>query len=210
MKALRTLLCLTLAGTAAFWLPAQAQLLPGAPATAGNTAITAPPPQGVWLPGGRSYLGLNLGRSRSSVACSSTALTCDDSFRSTQFYTGTMLGNFWGVELAYADTRRLTRAAGEPREGLTLSLVGRTQLAPSLGLYGKLGTNYGRNDSSAFAAARAASALDRGFGLSFGAGLSYDFTPRLSATLQWDTTEPLSGGARDPVRSTSLGLKYRY
>jgi OmpA-OmpF porin, OOP family len=211
MRALRNLLCLTSAGTALFWLPAQAQVLPGAPSTAATTPVTAPPPQGVWLPGNRSYIGLNLGRARSNVACSSTALTCEDSYRSTQFYTGTMLGNFWGVEMAYQNTARGPRMAGDAREGLTLSLLGKTQLAPSIGLYGKFGTTYGRGEPSALSAARLASGNDRGFGLSFGAGLSFDFTPSLSATLQWDSTEfPNAGGARDPVRSTSLGLKYRY
>lgn len=213
MTALRTLLCLLFAGAAALWLPAAAQILPGAPATASNAA-TPPtnPPRGVWLPGGRSYLGLNLGRSRSAIACSSIALTCDDTERPAQFYAGTLLGNFWGVELGYLGKGRTAWAPGDTRaQGLTLSLVGKTQLAPSMGLFGKLGTTYGRSAVPALGAARAASGADRGFGLSFGAGLSFDFTPALSATLEWDSTDvPLAGGGRDPVRSTSLGLKYRY
>ena len=48
-------------------------------------------------------------------------------------------------------------------------------------------------------------------GLSYGAGVSYDFTPRLSATLEWDSNDfRFASGGRDPVRSTSLGLQYRY
>jgi opacity protein-like surface antigen len=123
-----------------------------------------------------------------------------------------MFGNFWGVELAYSNAARFSRFAGDaPAQGLTFSLVGKTQLVPSVGLYGKLGTRYGRGDASASSGARLGSSADRGSGLSFGAGLSFDFTPRLSATLQWDSTEvPVTMGGRDPVRSTSLGLKYRY
>lgn len=212
MTALRTLLCLLFAGTAALWLPAGAQTLPGAPATASNTVSPpASPPRGAWLPGGRSYLGLHPGRSRSGAACSSISLTCDDAQRPPQFYAGTMLGNFWGVEMAYMNTGRIARAAGEPAQGMTLSLVGKTQLAPSVSLFGRLGTNHGRGAGPALAASRAAYGMDRGSGLSFGAGLSFAFTPSLSATLEWDSTDvPLASGGRDPVRSTSLGLKYRY
>jgi hypothetical protein len=164
----------------------------------------------VWLPGGRSYLGLNLAPSR-STACSSIAFTCENTQPATQFQTGTMFGKFWGAELAYSDAARVGRFAGDaPAQGLTLSLLGRTQLMPSVGLYGKLGTTYGRGEPSALTAARAAYG-ERGFGLSFGAGLSLDFTPRLSATLAWDSVDvPVTTGGRDPVRSTSLGLKYRY
>lgn len=210
MRVLRAFPCLVFATAATFCGPSGAQLLPGAPSTAGAASVPAKPPAGVWLPGGRSYLGLNLGRARSQ-ACSSTALTCDNTQSSTQFYTGTLFGNFWGVELAYSDTARIARAAGDaPAQGLTFSLVGRTQLMPSVGLFGKVGTHYGRGEPSALAAVRAASGGDR-FGLSFGAGLSFDFTPRLSATLQWDSVDTsMIAGGRDPVRSTSLGLKYSY
>jgi OmpA-OmpF porin, OOP family len=209
MRALRTFPCLIFAGTAAFCLSSAAQLLPEAPAVPSRTVLDKPP-AGVWLPGGRSYLGLNLGQSR-SVACSSIALTCENAQPATQFYTGTMFGNFWGAELAYSNASRLGRIAGDaPAPGLTVSLLGRTQLLPSVGLYGKLGTTYGRGEPSALTAARLTSG-NRGFGLSFGAGLSFEFTPQLSATLQWDSTDvPVASSGRDPVRSTSLGLKYRY
>jgi hypothetical protein len=53
-------------------------------------------------------------------------------------------------------------------------------------------------------------APDQGFGLSFGGGISYDFTPRLSARIQWDSNDFRFANGRDPVRSTSLGLQYRY
>jgi OmpA-OmpF porin, OOP family len=209
MRALRTFPCLVFASAAAFCLPSGAQLLPGAPPTPA-TSVPAKPPAGVWLPGGRSYLGLNLAPSR-STACSSIAFTCENTQPATQFHTGTMFGKFWGAELAYSNAARVGRLAGDaPAQGLTVSLLGRTQLMPSVGLYGKLGTTYGRGEPSALAAARAAYG-DGGFGLSFGAGLSFDFTPRLSATLAWDSVDvPVTNGGRDPVRSTSLGLKYRY
>jgi hypothetical protein len=94
--------------------------------------------------------------------------------------------------------------AGSP--GLNVSLVGRAQFS-SFGVFGKLGTtSYARPETSVMG--MAASPLPESGGLSWGGGVSYDVTPRLSATFEWisyDLRMP-SG----PVRSTSLGLQYRY
>jgi opacity protein-like surface antigen len=132
----------------------------------------------------RNSLGLNLGRDR-------------------------LVGSFWGVELGYLD--RAPLFASEPRtQGLNLSLVGRAPLGGSLGVYGKLGTNYGRGDAWAPGASPAL-AGESSSGFAYSAGMSYSFTPRLSATLEWESNDlRFMGGTRDPVRSTNLGLRYRY
>lgn len=92
-------------------------------------------------------------------------------------------------------------------QGSNLSLVGRAQLS-SLAVFGKVGaTSYARSDTSVMGMA-AAPLLETGGGLSWGGGVSYDFTPRLSATFEWISYElrmPVG-----PVRTTSLGLRYRY
>jgi OOP family OmpA-OmpF porin len=121
------------------------------------------------------------------------------------------VGNFWGVELGYGDVARPSAGGAQARvQGLSLSLVGKAQLAPSLEIFGKAGTAYGRADNASLAISGNANA-ERGFGLSFGGGVSFDFTPRLSATLEWESSDlRFAGPSRDPVRSTSLGLKYRY
>lgn len=207
MVVLRPLLCLLFAA-AALTVPVAAQVVVDSD---GSPAVGTPP-RGAWLPGGKSYLGLNLGRSRYNISCGTTALLCDDTDRSTQFYAGTMIGNFWGVELGYLNMGRIARAGGETRaQGLSLSLVGKAQLMRSLGVFGKVGTTYGRSETSALAASSITTGSGQGFGLSYGAGVSFDFTPRLSATLEWDSHDfRFAGGGRDPVRSTSLGLQFRY
>jgi hypothetical protein len=89
--------------------------------------------------------------------------------------------------------------------GLTLSVVGRAQMSPSFGVFGRVGsTTYGRPDTSAMgmAAAPVTEAM------SWGGGVSYDFTPRLSATLEWISYDLRV--ANGPLRSANLGLKYRY
>lgn len=207
MAVLRPLICLIFAA-AGLCAPAAAQMVVG---PQGDPAVQSST-RTAWLPGARSYLGLNLSRSRYNVSCGTTALLCDDSDQGAQLYAGTMIGNFWGVELGYLNMGRIAWAGGETRaQGLNLSLVGKARVARSLGVFGKVGTTYGRSETFALGASSVASGAENGFGLSFGAGVSVDFTPRLSATLEWDSNDfRFSGGGRDPVRSTSLGLQYRY
>jgi len=208
MRVLRPLLCVLFAASALPAAPAAAQAAFG-PDSASVLGIA---PRGAWLPGSRSYLGLNLGRSRYNVSCGTTALLCDDSDRPAELYAGTMVGNFWGVELGYLNMGRIARESAETRaQGLNLSLVGKAQVARSLRVFGKVGSTYGRSETAALAASSIAAGSEQGFGLSYGAGVSYDFTPRLSATLELDSNDfRFSGVGRDPVRSTSLGLQYRY
>jgi len=170
------------------------------------------PPRGSWLPGTRSYLGLSLGRSRQEISCATASLLCERQEGPTQLFAGTMLGNFWGVELGYVDMGRLARAPGDSRApGLNLSLVGKAQMSRSLNVFGKVGTTYGRAEPPSLFSSAITAGSGQGAGLTYGAGLSFDFTPRLSATLEWESTGMrLPGGQRDPVRSTSLGLQYRY
>jgi OmpA-OmpF porin, OOP family len=208
MQVLGPLLCLLFAASA-LPVPAAAQVVSS---QENNASFLGIAPRGAWLPGSRSYLGLNLGRSRYNVSCSTTALLCDDSDRPAEVYAGTMVGNFWGVELGYLNMGRIARESGETRaQGLNLSLVGKAQVAPSLRVFGKVGSTYGRSETAALAASSIATGSEQGFGLSYGAGVSYDITPRLSATLELDSNDfRFAGGGRDPVRSTSLGLQYRY
>ena len=161
---------------------------------------------------GRGYVGLSLGRSRYSAPCGATSFNCDSTDHSVQISAGSMLGNFWGVELGYLDMGRIARAGGNTRaQGINLSLVGKAPVWQSLGVFGKLGTTYGRTETSAAAASGIETGSERGFGLSYGAGVSYDFSPRLSATLAWESHDfRFAGSGRDPVRSTSLGLQYKY
>jgi OOP family OmpA-OmpF porin len=166
-----------------------------------------------FLPGkGRASVGLNLGRSRYSAPCGATSFSCDSTDNSVQLYAGSMPSNFWGVELGYIDMGRISRGTGTTTaQGLNMSLVGKAPVWQSLGVFGKVGAIYGRTDSSAQLGGGTNNGMERGFGLSYGAGVSYEFTPRLSATLGWDSHDFMfAGSGRDPVRSTSLGLQFKY
>ena len=201
MGTVRDLLVGTFAACAMAGIAAQAQ--------EAGTGFTAP--HGFTLPGTRSYLGLNVGRGRNDTNCPDTSLLCESRDRSAQVYAGAMFDRNWGAEVAYVETGRLLRPGGESRaQGLNLSLVGRAKVARAFGVFGKVGTTYGRTDTAVMGNA-SATGPEQGFGLSWGGGVSYEFTSRLSATFEWDSRDyHFAGGNRDPVRSTSLGLQYRY
>jgi OmpA-OmpF porin, OOP family len=209
MAALRTSLCLCFALAAGAVPPASAQneSQPAGKPGFGNVSS-------YWLPGTeRSYLGLNLSRANRQLPCAGISLLCDDTDRSMSLHAGKMVGNFWGVELGYLDTRRATLGSSLPgAQGLNLSLVGKAPLSRTFGVYGKFGTTLGRSDTSMLGGSGVtAPGYDRGFGLSYGAGVSLAFTPKLSATLEFESNDfRFAGSPGSPVRSTNLGLQYRY
>ena len=172
--------------------------------TAAESSFAAP--HGFAITGTHSYLGLNLGRGL-ATNCPATALVCESRDRSARAFAGTMFNRHVGAEMGYVDTGRVLGPTGQVRaQGLSMSLVGRTKLR-SMDLYGKLGTAVGRPDTSVMGYTGAPSP-ETGMGLAFGGGLSYDFSPSLTARFEWDSYDfRLAAG---PVRATSLGLQYRY
>ncbi len=164
-----------------------------------------------WMPAsGRTALGLNVGRSDFQVPCG-TVFSCDDTDRYWSLYGRSMAGDYWGSELAFIDTGRMERAGGTTRaRGLNVSLVGRVPIAQTFSAFGKVGALYGRTRTSTAAGADIAGGNENGFGLSVGAGLSWDFSPKVSAVLEWDRYNFKFRSGRDPVNTASLGLQYRY
>ena len=151
-------------------------------------------------------VGFNLARAEYRLPCSITVLQC----RTTEVageYSRT-----WSLELGLQDLGHASTAAwpSHRAHALNLSLLGRRPVAgmPRLSVYGKFGTTYGFTDP--VGAGAGATPGEAGVGLAYGAGISMDFTPRLSATLGWDSHDfRVSTGLRD-VRATSIGLQYRY
>ena len=84
-------------------------------------------------------------------------------------------------------------------------------LTPSFNLLGKIGTTYSRTDVSAFPGSGVASGSEDGFGLSYGLGVEFMFTPQWSAALQYESHDMKFAGNRDDrVAVTSLGVRYRF
>ncbi|TWO72313.1 porin family protein [Caenimonas sedimenti] len=145
------------------------------------------------------YLGLQLKRSDFRIPCGSVAFPCDAG-STFPLYSGALLARPVGVELGALQLRdgRLN--------GTTVGVVGRARMAPEFGVYGRLGTTFVRAPTSVLGAG-----VDPGAGVSYGVGLSWDFSPSASAILGWDSYDlRFASGERDTVRSTSLGLQWRY
>lgn len=120
---------------------------------------------------------------------------------------GLQLGRGLAVDCPVTQLVCHSREAQYSAAANTTFLVGRAQLFPAFGVYGKLGAAYARNDPAGLMG-HAAAPFDAGHGLAYGAGVSWDFSPRVSATFEWGSYDlRLSSG---PVRSTNLGLQIRY
>lgn len=161
--------------------------------------------------GTKPSLGLQPGKAQVSIGCGASLLPCPDP-QAAQLAASSR-GLRWNVELGaiqLSPAQAARTSLAPARQGLNLSLVGsRPLFGSSFSLYGRLGTTYGVSEGTG--APATAFSPEGGYGLSFGAGISYDVTPKLSATFGWDSHElRLGGGSRDAVRATSLGLQYRY
>lgn len=166
-----------------------------------------------WQPAsGQASVGLNLGRSKYHVPCGSALYGCDDRDRYVSLYGRTMSNDMWGGELALLHMGRIDRGGGTTRAyGLNLSLVGKAAMPQGLGVFGKVGAILGHTRTSVAANSGLDSGNKSNLGLSVGAGISWDFSPTMSAVLEWDRYQfKFAGTGRDAVSATSIGLQFRY
>jgi len=189
----------TAAALAAFGAQAQTY---GSSASTGNS----------FIPGmTNGYVGLNLGRSKYDLDGGTGGYNFDDKGTAGSIYTGAMFNPNFGLELGYLNTGSVDRAGGSTRaQGLNLSLVGKAPLGDRFGVYGKLGTTYGWTRTSAAADSGINSGKDHGFGLSYGIGASYQFTPQWAGVVEWNSNDFHFTSGRDSVRAVTVGLQYHY
>ncbi len=160
----------------------------------------------------RGYVGVNLGRPDFSLSCGGGGLACDDPNVAGKVYTGGMFNDFLGLEVGYLNMGGADRAGGKTRaHGANISLVGRLPVASSFSLFGKVGTTYGRTKVSTQPLSGIEGGKDRGWGASYGAGLSYDLNAKSSIVLEWESHDfHFAGEGREAVRNTSLGYVHRF
>lgn len=161
---------------------------------------------------GNSYIGLNAGRSDYSMGNGTGLYSADRYDVAYSVYAGSYFNRNFGFEFGYLDLGSVNRAGGRTKaDGINLSVVGRLPIGSSFNLLGKLGTTYGRTDVTSGTGSGVTAGTEKEFGWAYGLGAEYMFNPQWSAVLQYEEHDlKFSGGDRDRITSTSLGLRYRF
>ncbi len=152
-----------------------------------------------WRSGG-SPLGLQAGQRDVRVPCGSFTFSCSDA-ATVPLYSSATAPRAVAMQVAPADTFSLRSPQAQ---GFNVSVIGKAGLGWDLGVYGRVGTSFNRASP-----AMSSLASSEG-GLTYGVGLSWDFSRSASAAVGMDSYDVRSatGEVRD-VR-TSLGLQWRY
>jgi OOP family OmpA-OmpF porin len=183
--------------------------------------ITTTPSPSSASPEGRSvlpytqggYVGISGGRSKYSLGGgpSGLGLGHDESDRAVKLYTGGFFHPNVGVEFGYLDVGKARRLGGETKaHGFNLSLVGRAPLSEQFDVFGKVGTTYGRTNTSGLTTTGVAMGKESGFGLSYGVGARWAFTPQWAAVVEWERHKFKFSDGDEPVNLTTVGLQYRF
>jgi hypothetical protein len=166
-------------------------------------AAGAQSPSGIrWPVGSPGAPGLQAGSADFRVPCGSVAFPCDAGSAMLPLYGNKLGTRSLNMQLGPLDARRPRGLAPQP-QGLSVSLVGRAGLVDAFGVYGRMGTMLGRPSALA-------GGMAPGEGMSYGIGLSWEFSPRGSASLGWDSYDLRSHPGEREMRATSLGLQWRY
>jgi len=161
---------------------------------------------------GSSYMGFNAGQSDFSLGNGTGLFSGDDKDTAYSLYAGSYFNPYLGLELGYTDFGKAKRGGGDTKAmGFNLSLIGKYPLGTSFNLLGKVGTTYGRTEVSSLPGSGITAGKENGFGLSYGVGAEYLFTPQLSGVVQYDEHRmEFAGTGRDRIGAATLGLRLRF
>lgn len=163
-----------------------------------------------WLPGTTNgYAGVGLGRPSYRLDCVGA---CDQPRLAGHAYLGGMFTPNIGAELGLLQFGDAERGGGDTRaEGMNFSLVGRAPVGNSFGLFGRIGATWGRTRVDAAPGSGIATGRATGWGPAYGLGVDWAFAPNWSAVLDWQRHRfDFAGDENAWVRSTNIGLKYRF
>ncbi|MDO9405874.1 MAG: outer membrane beta-barrel protein [Polaromonas sp.] len=161
---------------------------------------------------GSGYIGLNAGRSDYNVGSGNGVFGSDDNDDAYNIYGGSYFSQYFGLEVGFTDFGKISRLGGRTdAEGINLSLVGRLPLSPAFSLNAKVGTTYGRTKVSANPLSGVTGGKESGWGVSYGIGAEYAFTPAWSAVLQYDEHKlDFAGSGDERIGATTVGVRYRF
>ena len=159
-----------------------------------------------------AYVDLGVGQSDFSLGNGIGVFGSDQGDTSYSLRGGAYYGANWGLELGYTDFGSVNRAGGRTKaDGINISVIGKLPLNPTFNLLGKIGTTYSRTDVSSHPLSGVVAGSESGFGLSYGIGVEYMFTPKWSAVLQYESQDMKFAGDRDDrVGATTLSARYQF
>ena len=159
-----------------------------------------------------SYIELGVGQSDYSLGNGTGLFGADRRDTSYSLRAGGFSSNNLGAEIGYTDFGSINRAGGTTKaQGINLSVLGKLPLNASFNLLGKLGTTYARTRVSSDPLSGVAQGSERGFGLSYGLGAEYVFSPQWSTVLQYESQKlKFAGDETDRVGLTTLSARYRF
>ncbi|MBC7548856.1 MAG: outer membrane beta-barrel protein [Polaromonas sp.] len=161
---------------------------------------------------GSGYIGFNAGKSDFSVGAGNGLFSSENKDTAYNIYGGTYFNPNFGLEAGFTDFGKIKRGGGTTKaNGINLSLVGKLPLSESFNLLGKVGTTYGRTDVSSAVGSGIPNGKESGFGLSYGIGAEYFFTPAVSGVVQYDEHQmKFAGSDKERVGAATVGLRYRF
>lgn len=165
-----------------------------------------------WIPyTSNGYVSIAYGGADFGDLRCATGFNCDNPDWAVKINTGGMLNEWVGIELGYIHTGNADFNGGDARvRGVNLSLTGFLPLNYGFSLMGKVGGTYGWTKLSGTAAGTPRGS-EEGFGVAYGAGLSFDFNPNWSLTLEWERHRmKFAGDDTRDVDLATLGVRYRF
>ena len=176
-----------------------------------NTTTKAPNNAGFAYGSGGSYFDFNAGKSDFSLGNGFGFYNSDDRDTAYSAHFGSYFNDVLGMEIGYTDFGSVQRGGGNTKaRGINLSLVGKFAVSPSFNLLGKIGTTYSDTDTSSAFGSGVQAGSDNGFGVSYGIGAEYAFTPQWSALLQYESHKLRFAGSKDRVDLATLGVRYSF
>ena len=131
-------------------------------------------------------------------------LSTDKSATGGKVYGGYSFTPNFGLEAGYATLGKFESAAGSVKaDGFFADAVGTLPLASGFSALGRIGLFNGKLDSSL-------AGDERGTSYKIGAGLQYDFDPRLAVRGEWERYRFDALGGKSNADLYSVGLNYKF
>lgn len=159
------------------------------------------------------YIGLSAGRSKYDLnnGIAGAGFGSDNSDTAYKLSAGGYFHPNFGVEFGYVNAGDARRLGGDTKaHGFNLSLLARAPLSEQFDIFGKVGTTYGRTETTGFSAAGVRTGKEDGFGLSYGVGARWAFSPQWAAVVEWENHRFKFADGDSDVKMTTVGLQYRF